>query len=482
MRADPVDRESIANYWNDSKCREAEKRTYTLFWETANEILGCAPSYERPEPAFHAGIEVECSLLTSEFEPASESQRDSVIAKAHELYGGDEKLYDYELGAAQLEYRTPTPPPDLRAIGWEEYHSNLQKIEDALVSAASDKGLILLRCGANPFVDVDKIERTTTSKYVTVPNFHDRYKRFPLGSPDTKIGGSQLVDVKGADIIALTNAVQFIVDCKNFDDAIDKLNRALMISPVLCSVCGNARFLNGKDTELSDLRMIAWEISHDVRSPAEILERSPQRVGMPDAYFVDLRDYFDRVSSYPFILHPESAAAAFAVGLGIYWLDARIKFNSVAHRAVVEFRPLSVQPSLNEDIAAMAFYLGRLEWSQKSEERLLDLGLVRQNRYSAMRYGLDTELWWMDQGQVKRDNARKVAQKEFERAKIGLDSLSLWNEASQNMLALLEARLQEGNPSDKLASSVNTYALQGIPARSALKSAFADIGMTLPRE
>jgi gamma-glutamyl:cysteine ligase YbdK (ATP-grasp superfamily) len=424
----------------------------------------------------NVGVEIEYGLLTPSLEPVSESQRDSVNRRALELYGGA-KLFDYELGASQLELRTPTPPGDVLGDGLAGLLERVGSIEQALRSAVAEHDLRLLRCGANPFVDVAKIERTSTKKYETVPNFHDRYKRFPEGSRDTMIGERQPVDVKGADIISLTNAVQFIVDCRSCDDAIDKLNRSLMIGPFLVAACGNARFLNGADTELADLRMIAWEISHDVRNAAEVLERAPQRVGLPGAYFIDLRDYFERVASYPFILHPDTPEDAFAVGLGIFWLDARVKFNFTSKRAILEFRPLSTQPSLQEDMGALAFYLGRLAWSQESGEQLLDLGLVRENRYAAMRHGLDATLWSVDDGRPKRDPARVVVPREIRRAQCGLESLHLWDETSKNLLARLEDRLTQGTPSDRFALSVSRHQEKGLADQEAIARAISDLGM-----
>ena len=70
------------------------------------------------------------------------------------------------------------------------------------------------------------------------------------------------------------------------------LNRAFIAGPYAVTMFANARFLDGKDTGLADLRSLYWEVSHDIRTDYEACRKLSTRVGLPDRYYRDLYDYF----------------------------------------------------------------------------------------------------------------------------------------------------------------------------------------------
>lgn len=481
--------QSIQNYRIDPVFHRYESDARRMFKKVADDILMNAADYHKGDSKLHTGMEIEYSLL-KEYEQASEEDRDLVIKDAQAKHQVDDALYDKELGAAQLELRTEGPPPDLIQTGFQGLENHVGSIEQALFTAVREHELLLLRSGSNPFVPVNEILRTTADKYRDVPNHHDIYKRFPLDSPDTKIGSRDKIEVRGADIISLTNAVQFLIDAQSLNDAIDKVNRSLMISPYIWAVSGNARYLDGKDSEMEDLRMLAWEISHDTRTADEVLERDVQRVGLPDSYHVDMRHYFNRSSSFPTILvdpnkyPPEGFPEVdenffFYVSLGIYWNDVRLKFNLDRCQAIVEFRPISTQPSLEYDMAIMAFYIGRLAWSQKTNEPLLDLGLVRQNRYRVMRKGLSSVLWQILDGRIILRDAKAVVRDELKKAEIGLEQLQLTSERTGEYFNMLKERLEKGTPAAQLSTLVKQFQAQGFSMEEALTQAYLELGMLI---
>lgn len=326
---------------------------------------------------------------------------------------------DKELGDSQLELRTDP-------VVLEEIHD----LEDELVDkqrSVSDPAMV--RIGAIPNISVGEVVTADEEKYRLVPAFHDENRGAHV---DTRIG--DLVFDR-ASCVGLFCSTQFNVQADSLDDAVDKLNRSLMIVPYVVALSANARVVDCQDSGFDDVRMPAWECSHDVRSPVEIELGVDSRVGLPSRYFDSIQDYFLRCASHPFIL--EDPAHAFEIGIGLNWNDARIKFREDV--PIVELRAMSIQPSAMEDVAMAAFYLGRLKYSQHFEESFQDLRVVRRNRLSAMRYGLSGRLC----GEGGLRAAHDVLVEEVRKAEQGLALLGYSADERLHYLNVLRRRLAD---------------------------------------
>lgn len=410
------------------------------FMQASQNILRSEDRFRKGNPAsIRMGLEIEYSLLNTGFTQASEAQRDAVIKE-------NPDSTDIELGAAQLELRTP--PYNLTNDGIAGFATLIHDIEDRVRVSARKHEALILRSGANPLVWVQEIRRTTKEKYQKVPDFHNQNRK---KGTNTMIGvNPNLVDVGDAAVIALCNSVQCNLEAKDFDDAVDKLNRSLMISPFIVGLCANARFVADRDTGMHDFRNIAWEVSHDTRTTEERNRGVLTRAGLPARYYKDMQDYFDQISRYPFILYEPSVALQ--IGIGLNWRDARIKF--IENSLVVEFRPVSTQPTVDENLAAMLFYTGRLGWSQLTNEPLLDFSLVRANKEMVMRYGVQGHLWTAEGNHILQAPALEVLEKELEKAKKGVEMLSLDSQEFSPYFELLKSRFSIGIPVDRMAKVV----------------------------
>jgi len=445
----------------ETERKENEMRL--AFSRTAEEVLGQESRFIKNPGDLRVGLEVEYSVLSKEFSQATGECRDQIVKS-------NPGFADVELGAAQLEWRTD--PLYLNQAGLGALEDIFIDNEGKIKESAREQGVHLLRAGSNPFVLIPEIERTNKTKYQQVPDYHNDSKRWGLY---TKIGVGEdgVVDVRDAAIIALTNSVQCNLEASSFEDAIDKANRSFAIGPMAVALSGNARFLEEKDTGIADTRMIAWEKSHDTRTALETEQGRITRIGLPGLYYQSLRDYFQRISCDPFILHdPEHA---FQVGIGLNWRDTRIKF--IEDSVVVEFRPVSTQPTAKENIAIMLFYLGRLQWSSQHKEPLLDLKLVEQNREQAMYFGLSGSFW------TRKDNKRELLPAEIaldlelKRAASGLKSFGFSNEEINYYFTVLHKRIAEKeNPSDKLARQFYKYYSLGYSKKESLILALNENG------
>jgi len=400
------------------------------------------------------GFEAEVSVVRrSDLEVVSQEVRDAII----EDLGGDGGV---ELGAHQLELRTP--PLDVREVGLFGLCAALRDRERIARRAAAARGATILRCGFCPFpVDLTQIVHTDAPRYHKVPAYHDSHRgRFV----NTRVGRLDPLEIGYADVIALANSVQFNVQAPDPAGAIELTNRLLSASPALSAIAGNARFLGGRDLGVADGRMLVWQQSHDTRDIIEFLADAPTRVGLPADYYSTLADYMDRVASFAFIF--DDANAAFQIGVGLYWNDVRIKFPD--DRIVVEFRPLSVQPTAIEDVALFALALG-LAAIPDSVLPLRPMRLLGQDRDAALQRGLDAELHaWNGETWVLAP-AKKVVAEAIDLARRGLKSIGLQDDVD-TFLAVLERRLIQGTPSDRLAREVDELTAEGLDVPEALRT------------
>ncbi|HMS22786.1 MAG TPA: glutamate-cysteine ligase family protein [Candidatus Levybacteria bacterium] len=405
------------------------------FTDQSEKILKNENNFNKEPGNIRVGFEIECSLIKPDGTSVSETERDDIV--------NSHNAFDVELGSSQIEWRTDP----FYINNPNEMHQMMNQLgerEQYLASSARKIDARVLRSGSNPFVDIGDISRTKKLKYKEVPDFHNQNRKIT----DTIIGKKNQIDAGDASIVALFNSVQCNLEASSFGDAIDMTNRSLMIGPTIISIAGNSRFLEGKDLGVSDIRMLAWEKSHEIRTSEEIAHNKPTRVGPANKYYTDLKDYFKNVSQHDFILFDEEHALQ--IGIGLFWQDTRIKI--INDSLVVEFRPISLQPTLTEDAAVMFFYLGRLLWSQKQQEPLLPIDLVKRNRQQAMENGINGNLISATNGRLKMEQAWKTLPQEIDKAEQMLITSGVTNEIAIKHMDILRKRaMEKQTPSDKLS-------------------------------
>lgn len=400
----------------------AELGMRRAFRTTATELLRNQDRYIQPGTL--VGLETEVAL----FHPGRTSAELGQVRDQIKTALGAST----ELGLHQLEVsRLPASVSN----GLGPLISQHQTVAGSLVAAAHAHGVQLLRAGTNPFWPVLHPARTQTEKYKLVPDFQDRYRRTDVEPALPRVGK---IDTA---IVSLCQAFQVNVEACSFTHATKLLNYSLMLSPFLLALAGNGRFLGGADTGWSDVRMYAWEISHDTRTKRQQWQGYAPRVGLPERYFDSVEDYLRRIVRFPFILHREADALQIAIGLT--WLDARIKF--VASSVVVELRSLPTQPLWEDEVALAAAYLGMLSYCDHYELPLMLIAQVADNRLSAMEHGLGGSLYVDGSCQPTTTAVETWLGRATKGLLLrGLDDAVQW-------LDRLHNRLCTGNPSEQLA-------------------------------
>ncbi len=444
-------------------------------------LLKNADRFRKTDPVVRVGLESELALDSPGIAPGEmEPVRDAIVkCVADDI--------DVELGAAQVELRTPPLRLDTPG-GFDVLKSVYRTRVNALETSAKRHGVSVLRVGANPFLPTLGTPRTNKPKYQMVPNFyndhHDPRKNTLIGV------GKRRIDIGDAAVVSLFQSFQVNLEARSLEDACDKMNRSFMLSPFLLALSANARFLQCADSGMQDTRVLSWAMSHDTRPIADTGARDVRvvsweksfdlrpsrgdrdglRVGLPPRYFKDIRAYLERAGRFPFILHAPEAALAIAIGMT--WLDCRVKF--IGDSAIVELRSLSTQPTIDEELLLTLLFLGRLEDSQARRERLLPIAMVRKNRVTAMLHGTGRPMWIMnDRGEPQKLPFKDALRLELSRTKAGLERLGLASALNKD---LLRDTLAKGNPSDRLATAIGAQK-NDLITPDAMRTALLHTGM-----
>lgn len=379
--------------------------------EEVGQILSNPSRFESDEEL--AGIEAEYSLVDSNHDSVSQETRDEVVEDLD--FAGEE----FASFIAEIETE-PFKISDLELL-----QRQLENREDKLVQSAVENSAQLVRHGTNPFINVEDFQHTQKcdDRYRSHSEFLDENRNSFV---DSSFGDTD-IDPRDIGYSGMITSTQLNMQALSLEDAVEKTNYIYMVSPSVVSATGNARILEGKDTGYNDLRVPLWRKSADTRNDDEFFDDEEPRVGRLDSYFDDIEDYLDRLDrSY------ESLDDAVKSN----WKDTKIKFYGDS--AVVEARPVSMQPSAEEDMAVHAFYLGRLNYAQQADEDLMPINLVNRNREKAFHHGMGGKLHDMD-GDLR--DAQSVVMEELEKAREGLQDLGI---GPEEYIDALEERAKKG--------------------------------------
>lgn len=421
------------------------------FCEVAGRILHDEWYVSVPNTSVRrVGLEVEHSCVGPDG-PMPETVRDQIIADTN---------WQREIGATQIEITTP--PCDLNVSdGWSGLAVSLLEETARLDAAVEAMGYRTVRHGVNPALcNLDASGRTTASqRYLFVPEFH-RAHRCPI-APGLVAG----VGASDPYVTTAMCALQLNIDCHSVGEAIALLNQSYATLGYAMAIGANARYVAGQDSGWADVRGPLWEASHDIRTVDEYKIGAPGRVGFPSGYYAGLGDYLTDLYDQPFILNRPGEELEVATGL--CWRYARLKFlrrGTADAQIVLEFRPLSLQPNTESDLAMTAFVLGhlfgsldrpRLSWSQAVENGLM-----------AMQQGMHSQLYCSTRGGLCRLPAAAALAHELPIVLHGLERLRVPAVERAWVERFCWQRIAAGSPSEQLAALLH----QGFDLNAALQT------------
>jgi len=403
------------------------------FRDVAAAILSGSVQFPNVNGDRCAGAEIERSAITANGTPISQTARDKLAARLN---------LQKELGSAQME--SGTPPVCITAAGGlttlkEVILAEERRVENGLAAMNARE----VRLGIQPLLNLCDFRIVTRSveRYRLVPRFHDEHRGGHV--PETAGG----IPVRTTRVVAPFSSIQPNLDV-NMNEAIRLLNRAFATAAYAVALGGNARYMNGMDTGWSDIRNHLWMMSHDIRTSEELRSGFPPRVGLPARYYTSLPDYFQDVYDQPPILNdPDNA---FPIMNGLFWRVARLKFPRLtedSRRLVLEFRPVSLQPTAFEDYAMLAFAIGHILAAQAGYADELPFGLMEYNWQSAQENGMLCPIFVMKDGAPTRMEGNYALRHETLAAMDGLRSIGASNDELRELQACWMDRIANGPPS-----------------------------------
>jgi hypothetical protein len=354
-----------------------------LFAVAAERIIEQCGHFSDPIPG-QVGIELENIVTDNHGRPVNSDERDRFIATAKTLVTESALpiTLQQELGAAQIEINQGIDALfSLDNIEPEVVLAFFKQTEQILSESAEQQRTKLLNLGFHPFADVRNVPRTNKPKYDLVPTHHDGNR---LASSRTLQSDLNLLNEPDATVAALTNSLQFNISMPDVPTAIRAMNMMFQITPQILAIGGNAGLAESADTKWSDFRNQIWDKTH--RTSAG------QRVFLPDDFILSPEDLFLRMARFPLILEAPNPKAAFEIATGTNWLAAKLKFlcndDLDLNKLLLEFRPLSLQQTPEENAEMFLLTLGRLKLAMETDEPLFDdFDTIRVNGELAQRRG-----------------------------------------------------------------------------------------------
>lgn len=336
---------------------------------------------------FTVGIEEEFQII----DPETGKLRSSIsemLASGQQVLGEQIKK---EMFQAMVEVGTAI------CQNVSEARQEVVRLRKAVGELAEDIGTRLVASGSHPFAEWSEMEITDDTRYLSL--------------------------AKDLQEIARSIAVYGMhvhVGVDNRDITIDVMNEARYFLPHILALSTNSPFWRSRDTGLKSYRSVIWG-------------RMP-RSGIPDA-FASWDDYTHFVDT---LLRTNSIDEPKKI-----WWDIRPHptFNTL------EFRVCDMQTRVDDAVCLAALFqaivakLYKLR-SQNLGFRVYQRALISENRWRAIRYGIDGDL--IDFGKVKEVPMRQLALELLEFVDDVVDDLG-----SREALQSVHEILREGTGADR---------------------------------
>jgi hypothetical protein len=265
--------------------------------------------------------------------------------------------------------------------------------------------------------------------------------------------------------------------------AIKAMNLMFQMTPQLLALTGNAGIAQARDTGWSDMRNQIWDMTH--RTSAG------QRVFLPEDFINTPEDLFIRMAKFPLIMSSIAPKEALEIATGTNWLAAKLKFvcddDLKIKRVLLEFRPLSLQQTPEENAAALLLSLGRIKLAMLTDEPLADdFECVRHNAEQASRYGTEATLkvnkWTGSDWQTVSLIGSELRELEIHHAALGLSTdgnMQISIEKYDQIRTFLEKTIQIKSPSIILKERLGETWIDGSDSerREHIKDALLSAGI-----
>ena len=336
---------------------------------------------------FTIGVEEEFQII----DPETRNLRSSITEM---LASGEPILGDHikkEMFQAMVEVGTPV------CADVTEARKQVISLRRDISSLAEEIGTSIVAAGAHPFADWQEMEITDDTRYISLT-----------------------ADLQEIARSIAVYGMHVHVGIEDRDHAVEIMNEARYFLPHILALSTNSPFWRGRDTGLKSYRSVIWG-------------RMP-RSGIPDT-FASWDEYNHFVNT---LLRTNSIDEPKKI-----WWDIRPhpRFDTL------EFRVCDMQTRVDDAICIAALFQSVVAKLYKLRRhnlgfRIYQRALISENRWRAIRYGLDGSL--IDFGKVKEVPMRQLALELLEFVDDVVDDLG-----SREALQHLHVMLKEGTGADR---------------------------------
>jgi gamma-glutamyl:cysteine ligase YbdK (ATP-grasp superfamily) len=314
--------------------------------------------HKRDDPVFLVGIEIEGCLLNDKGRPIDAS---ALIEKSLNT----KYPLDYEYGKCQFEFKTyPLSFYELSKIN-EITQDFIEGLENLVRRTYPNQNVIPVFLGGNPSpIFTDETIITNKPRYKKISDWQSTF-------PDAQMDGQTF---KSNLIGTAIQGFHFHLQGKNADYTAHMFNHILNLIPSSILLGANSRLIAGRIYSMYEPRVFLFD------------QAEGQNSGFPaiSKYLESLDEYVDYVASR----QPVLASNYYELEKERHD-DVRIRITDESYR--VETRILSVQPTAQELICMIEFFIGYLHHTISEQRPLRPLSDIREERMSVIRSGFNAQ-------------------------------------------------------------------------------------------
>jgi gamma-glutamyl:cysteine ligase YbdK (ATP-grasp superfamily) len=393
-----------------------------------------------------AGYELEAWLMDSDQFPRPDNE---VLLKY-----ADNALLSPEL--ARFNFELNVEPRPLHSDVLSQFRSSLSQLWQQCAEQAAASGNDIIGIGILP---------TLTDADLTLENIStlDRYRalnehvlRLRDGEPiELNIVGNEHLQSRHMDVMleAAATSLQIHIQAPQ-DLAVRYYNASILLSAPMVAISANSPFLFGKQL-WEETRIPVFEQSVPTGGFAGASHGPLQRVGFGTGYAREsmAECFVENLEHYPIMLpvnyHQDVGQLRhLRLHNGTIWRWNRplIGFDDDGTPHIrVEHRVCAAGPSIEDNIANIAFYYGLVHYYATLTEPAEDIISFTQSRtgfYAAAQHGIHAHIDWVD-GE-RSTIQRLVLDRLLVECETGLHKLGIYQEDIDHYLSIIDKRIASG--------------------------------------
>jgi len=333
------------------------------------------------------GIEIEYSVV--------DKQEHLQLHSAEHL---KKKLEQYpivsELGSYQIEINPG--PREFSVYSLHALSHEIHTYVDKLNQSCAEMNLHLAPIGLPLYLNSNFFQKqnvfTQKLRYNVSANYFGNWNVKGTLVPYQNPGSVLLPGDSGVTVIN-----ELHVQLQTFDetDLIKLFNYSQMLTPVCVALGANSGITNAQPLVHREQQIRIFEETEGICDG----KKGIPRVGLFPGYIQKIDDYMDIALSFRPLYMPDenNKWKSFDLQLGSYYAWTRIRHDRVPlPHFRIEFRPLSTQPSLIENIALSEFYIASLLSMLDTDIGLIPEEFLISNFNESVKHAMQATLLWPD--------------------------------------------------------------------------------------